>query len=146
MALSCLRNAVREIDLSRLSVRSFNRSKNCRAAREQANRAAHAGAVIRAVAVWVLTVREVLLVVVLGVVERRGIGARGGDGAVAGRRGLVLVGLLEGLGLLLLGLGEGVDDRAVLGAGIVALAHALGRVVVLPEDAQQLLVADLGRV
>src|SRR5215216_1306699 len=136
MALSCLRNAVREIDLSRLSVRSFNRSKNCRAAREQANRAAHAGAVIRAVAVWVLAVREVLLVVVLGVVERRGIGDLGSDGPVAGCAQLLLVGVARRLGRLPLGLGEGVDDRAILGAGVVALAHALGRVVVLPEDAQ----------
>src|SRR4029077_16606717 len=36
--------------------------------------------------------------------------------------------------------------RAVLGAPVVALAHALGRIVVLPEHLEQLLVARLRRV
>jgi hypothetical protein len=36
---------------------------------------------------------QVLLVVVLGVVERRGLADLGGDGAVAGRVQLVLVGV-----------------------------------------------------
>src|SRR5690606_4504026 len=37
---------------------------------------------------------------------------------------------------------EGVDGRAVLRADVVALTHALGGVVVLPEDAEQLFVGD----
>src|SRR5581483_6616455 len=55
-------------------------------------------------------------------------------------------GLVHGLG----GLGRGallrradVDRRAVLRAHVVALAHALGRVVALPEGAQDLLVGEL---
>ena len=36
-----------------------------------------------------------------------------------------------------------VHGRAVLGADVVSLAHALGRVVALPEDAEQLVVARL---
>src|SRR5262249_57496928 len=40
----------------------------------------------------------------------------------------------------------GEDQRAVLRADVVALAHALRRVVVLPEQAQDLLVARLGGI
>ena len=39
-----------------------------------------------------------------------------------------------------------VDRRPVLRADVVALAHALRRVVALPEDAQQLVVTDALRV
>ncbi len=35
-----------------------------------------------------------------------------------------------------------IDARAVLGAHVATLAHALRRVVVLPEDLEQLLVGD----
>ena len=43
-------------------------------------------------------------------------------------------------------LGRPVDPGAVLRADVVALAHALGRVVALPEDLEHLLVARLRRV
>ena len=70
-------------------------------------------------------------------------GDLGRDRAVAGSRcSRALVGVARGLGGALLLVVRGVDRRAVLGARVVALAHALGRVVVLPEDLQQLLVAD----
>src|SRR6185295_5186956 len=36
-----------------------------------------------------------------------------------------------------------IDARAVLRADVVALPIALGRIVVLPEDLQQILIADL---
>jgi hypothetical protein len=45
---------------------------------------------------------QVLLVVVLGVVEGRGLAGLGGDLPVAGRVKLVLVGVPGGLGLLLM--------------------------------------------
>jgi hypothetical protein len=38
---------------------------------------------------------------------------------------------------------EGVDRRAIGRADIVALAHALGRIVAFPEDAQQVAIGDL---
>src|SRR4029453_11069635 len=108
------------------------------------DRAAHAGPTQAAVAVGDL--REVLLVVVLGVVEvaeRRDLGR---DLAVAGLAQALAEELLGALGRLALGLGAVEDRRAVLGAHVVALAHALGRVVVLPEELQHLLVAGLGGV
>src|SRR5581483_9574810 len=45
-----------------------------------------------------------------------------------------------------LGVVRPVDGRAVLRADVVALPHALGRVVVLPEEAEDLLVARHLRV
>src|SRR5690606_2228152 len=111
-----------------------------------AHRTGDAGAAQAAVAVGILGVRQVLLVVGLGEVEGAGGGDLGGDGAVAGGGQGLLVGLAGGLGRLALGLGVGVDGRAVLGADVVALAHALGGVVGLPEDAQKPLVGDLGGV
>ena len=50
------------------------------------------------------------------------------------------------LGCRLLGIGARVDRRAVLRADVVALTHALRRVVVLPEHLEQVLVADHRRV
>ena len=46
------------------------------------------------------------------------------------------------LGGGLLGVVDGVDRRPVLGADVVALAHAQGRVVVLPEQLEHRLEAD----
>src|SRR3954447_15738187 len=86
----------------------------------------HAGVGVAAVAERVL--REVLLVVVLGVVVRRGLADLGGDVTQPAPLELVAVHLREVAGdPLLLGGGE-VDRRAVLRADVVALAEALGRV------------------
>src|SRR3954451_1560148 len=109
--------------------------------RSETDRAAHAGPAQAAVAVGDL--RQVLLVVVLGVVEL----AKGRDLG----RDLAVAGLAQALGERglrrlrgrALGLGAVEDGRAVLGAHVVALAHALGRVVVLPEELEDLLVGDL---
>ena len=106
--------------------------------------AGHSRGVHRAITEGVLV--QVLLVVVLGVVEVAGRGDLGGDPPVARptELGLELIPYpLRGRQLLRRG---GVDRRAVLGADVVALPHALGRVVVLEEGLEQLLVADLGRV
>ena len=81
--------------------------------------------------------------VVLGVVVRRRRQRRdlGGDLVEAAPGELVAVDLRDlARGLLLLGRGE-VDGGAVLRADVVALAHALGRVVHLEERADQLGVA-----
>src|ERR671911_717708 len=98
----------------------------------QPDRAAHARAAQPAVPAGVLG--EVLLVVVLGVVERPGLGDLGRDVAEAGAAELLLVGLLRDDRGVALSLARRVERRPVLGADVVALAHALGRVVVLPEE------------
>jgi hypothetical protein len=89
---------------------------------------------------------KVLLVVLLGVVERARGGDLGGDLAVAGGPQLALVPVPAGPRQLRLLVGGGVDGGAVLGADVVALPHALGGVVGLPEDAEQLLVGQDVRV
>src|SRR3981189_569387 len=109
-----------------------------------AGRAGHAGSTEAAVSAWVL--RQVLLVVVLRVVEGRLGGDLGHDRAVTGlaQRSLErLARLLRGLALRRR---RGVDRAAVLRADVVPLAHALGRVMALPERAQQLRVGDPLRV
>src|SRR5690349_10268897 len=98
-----------------------------------AHRAGDAGASEPAVPVRVLG--QVLLVVVLGVVERAGGCDLGRDLAVAGALQALGEGLLRGLDRRALGVVGVVGRGAVLGADVVALAHALGRVVALPEDA-----------
>src|SRR5262249_14811551 len=85
--------------------------------------------------------RQVLLVIVLRVVEGGGRADLGRDRAVAGPGEGLLVGVPRRLGSLLMAVAVGVDRRAVLGPDVVALAHALGRIVRLPEDPEQLLVA-----
>src|SRR5581483_715114 len=89
---------------------------------------------------------EVLLVVLLGVVE----GPRGRDlgrhrpepplaqGRVVGRAGP--------LRLLALRVAGREDRRAVLGADVVALAHALGRIVLLEEGPQEVYITQAPRV
>src|SRR5690606_16343914 len=104
--------------------------------RAQADRAGHPGAAQPAVTVGVLG--QVLLVLVLGVIERRrGRPDLGGDGPVAGRVQPRLVGIAAGQRERVLLVVVAEDRRAVLGADVVALAHALGWIVVLPERRQQ---------
>src|SRR5688500_9336875 len=108
--------------------------------RERAHGAAHARPAQTAVAAGVLA--QVLLVVVLGVIEGRRGAQLGRDLALAGLAQAGLVGLPRGLGQRALLVVEGVERRAVLRAHVVALAHALRRVVALPEDLQQVGVGD----
>src|SRR5439155_15394810 len=107
---------------------------------EQAHRAGDAGAAQAAVAVGVLG--EVLLVAVLGVEQGAGGGDLGGDVVVAGLGELLGVGVAGAEGGVVLGGVGVVDRRAVLDAHVVALAHALGGVVRLPERGEQGLVGD----
>src|SRR5262249_21116772 len=108
------------------------------------NRTGDTGTPQTAVAVRVL--REVLLVVRLRVVERAGLGDLGRDLAVARAGELRLERLARRLRGGALRVRGRVDRRAVLRADVVALAHALRRVVVLPEEPEDLLVARLPRV
>ena len=83
----------------------------------------------------------------LGVVERPGLGASSVViGAVTRPARAPTLARLRGERRLVLGVGRPVERRAVLGADIVALAHALGRVMSLPERPEQLVVGDLARV
>jgi hypothetical protein len=85
---------------------------------------------------------QVLLVVGLGVEERAEVGDLGRDRGAARRGQRAAVPVARALGhRALVGAGDE-DDRAVLGAAVVALPVALGGVVLLPERAQQLLVRD----
>src|SRR5690606_10070231 len=86
--------------------------------------------------------RQVLLVVGLGEVERGGRDDLGGDGAVPHPGQDRLEGVAAGLGGGALRLVVVEDHRAVLGSHVVALAHALGGVVALPEDLEQVGVGD----
>src|SRR3954467_10810018 len=99
-----------------------------------ADRARHAGAAETAIACRILG--EVLLMIVLGKVERTARSDLGGDGAEAfcGKR--FLVGRLRSVCGFLLLVAKSVDRRAILRADVVALAHALGRVVIFPERLQ----------
>src|SRR6266581_7633393 len=109
-----------------------------------ADRAAHAGATEAAVPVPIL--REVLLMVVLGVVELgRRLDLRR-DRAVSRRGQLLLERVARSLGRAPLIVVRVVDAGPVLRAGIVPLPHALRRIVVLPEHFQQIVVADRLRI
>ena len=108
------------------------------------DRAGDAGAGEPAIAARVLG--EVLLVIVLGKIKRRRVGDLGRDRAVAGAVEPRLKGLARRFGGVALRRREGVDRRTVLGSDIVPLAHALGRVVTLPEQFEQRLVAGQRRV
>src|SRR5471032_618412 len=110
----------------------------------EADRAAHAGSTQAAIATGVLG--EILLVITLSVVEHRRVEDLGRDLAHAAAREFLLEDRLRGLGLALLLGREGVNAGAILRADIVALAHALGRIVVLPEGLEQRLVGGLRRV
>src|SRR3954453_7498210 len=88
---------------------------------------------------------EVLLVIVLGEVERRSrwTGDLGRDLAVSRLCQLLLVHASGSFGGGALRFVVDEYGRPVLVAAVVALAHALGGVVVLPEDLQELFVACL---
>src|SRR5574341_2346039 len=96
---------------------------------------AHAGAAKPAITAGILG--EVLLVIVLGVIELgRGTDFRG-DESITLRLQRLLEHLLRAGRRLRLGITICIDGRAVLAAGVVALAHALRRVVRFPEHLQQ---------
>ena len=97
-----------------------------------------------AIAIGVL--RQILLVIGLGIVEGRRLQDFGGNAAQAGLVQLGLEACLTGFGCAQLSLVLAVDRRAILGALVIALTHALSRVVCLPEHLEQRLEAGLLRV
>src|SRR3977135_4355883 len=103
-----------------------------------ADRAGDSGAAEAAIAERVL--RQILLVVILGEVKGRGVLDLGRDLAVAGGIQLLLKAIARGFCGAALLRRIGVDCRAVLRADIVALAHALARVVALPEQLEERLI------
>jgi len=75
--------------------------------------------------------------IVLGEIKGLSRGNLAGDLAIAALAEFDLVGRLRGLRHDRLFVAGDIDTRAVLGADIVALAHALGRVVTFPEYLHQ---------
>src|SRR5690606_7006596 len=86
--------------------------------------------------------REVLLVVILGVVERPRVANLGRDPSAPGRRQPLLIRREARERRVALLVVVRVDARAVLRADVRALPHALRRIVRLPEVLQQRLVRD----
>lgn len=100
----------------------------------------HSGAPEAAVPAGVLA--QVLLVVIFRIVKGLSLPDVRGDQAETMLRQNLLVVLLGPQGCPhVLSRGR-VDGGAVLRAVVVALAHALGRVMILPEDLEQFLKAD----
>src|SRR2546430_1251879 len=110
------------------------------------DRAGQAVGAVIAVPVRVLGVGQVLLVVVLGVVVRVQLADLRGDRTVPGSLYHRRERLTRRQRLGELPVGRGVDRRPVLAADVVALSHALGRVVVLPEHLEQVGEGYPGRV
>src|SRR5688572_2098978 len=106
----------------------------------ETGRAGDAGATVAAVSHRIL--RQVLLMITLGVVELRGVEDLGGDAAVPGGAQHALVGVAGRLGEPPLLGRVHIDAGTVLRADVVALPHALGGVVALPENLQEALVRD----
>src|SRR3974390_2120007 len=99
------------------------------------DRTGHAGAAEPAIAGRIL--RQVLLMVVLGEIKLPGRPDLGGDRTKSLCRQRRLVGRFRGLRGFALRLIEPVDRAAILSADIVALAHALRRIVAFPERLQE---------
>src|SRR6202035_5340737 len=106
-----------------------------------ADRAGHAGAAKPAIAGRILG--QILLMIVLGEIEFAGGRNLRGDGTEPLCRQRLLVGGSRCVGGFALRVAESVDRGTILGADVVALAHALGRVVTFPERLEQLVVRDL---
>src|ERR1700689_549040 len=102
------------------------------------------GAAETAIAVRVL--RQVLLVIVLGEIERRRVLYVCGDGGQALRGQRLGVACARGFGGGALLRREHIDAGPVLRTDIVALTHALGRVVAFPKSFEQALIGDFLRI
>src|ERR1700733_3766402 len=107
----------------------------------RADRAAHAGAAVAAIAVRILG--QILLMIILGEEERRGIADFRRDRAHVLGFERFGIGGFRRLGGGALRRREHINAGAVLGADVAALAHALGRIVVLPKRLEQALVGNL---
>src|SRR5271166_4135956 len=129
---------------SNAALRARARAGCARASGPDGDRAGHAGSAEPAIAAGVLG--EILLVVAFGEVERTRFGDLGSDRPVTSGGQRLSVSLRRtARSCELLGGGR-VDRRTVLRSDVIALAHALGRVMILPEDLEQILVGDFGWV
>jgi acetolactate synthase regulatory subunit len=122
-----------------IQVNSGNLPRPARAYLES-GRAAYTGAPQPTVAARVL--REVLLVVILRVIERRGHEDLGRDGSISSFAQRALVTLQRSCRQLVLRIIEVVDARTVLRPAVVSLSHALGRVVALPEYLEEIVIGE----
>src|SRR5215475_10249298 len=121
-----------------------NRTSRRHGADRGPHRTADAGAAEAAIAGRILG--EILLMIILGKIEVRGGQNLCRDGTVPSCGDRLLVHRLRSLcGRALRGRVH-VDTGPVLGADVVALPHALSRVMTLPEDLQQGLVGNFLRV
>src|SRR5580704_18199293 len=103
----------------------------------RADRAAHAGAAVAAIAMRVLG--QIMLMIILGKEERRGVADFRGDRAHVFGLERLCIGGFGRLGGGALRRREHIDAGTVLGADVGALAHALGRIVGLPKGLEQAL-------
>ncbi len=106
--------------------------------RSQRRRAGHTGPADSAITIGVF--RQILLVVVLGEIERLSIGDFRRDLSVSRTSELRLVLGARCQRARTLTRVEHLDDAAVLRSDVVALTHSLGGIVVLPERREQLVV------
>src|SRR5215469_5810478 len=104
----------------------------------------HSTAAQPAVAIGIL--REILLVIILGVKELRRVADFRGDGAVSRGGELRLISVPRGLGSVPLRLVSHVDRGAILRTDVAPLPHPLRGIVRLPERLEQILVSNLGGI
>src|SRR5580698_10448616 len=106
--------------------------------------AAHAGATEAAIAVRIL--RQILLMIILGEIERRRIADFRSDRPHSFGRKRLGIAFARRFGSGALRRRKHVDTGTVLGADVIALPHALRRVVTFPKSFEQLFVGDFLRV
>src|SRR5262245_57146365 len=105
------------------------------------DRAAHAGTAKPAISARIL--REILLMVIFRIIEGARVENLGGDRIEAARLERTLVHCLALFGEFALLRREHINAGAILRADVVALTHALRRIVILPERLEQGSVRNL---
>src|SRR5262249_19873897 len=121
--------------LSKVALRLTNR---------QTDRTADPGSTEPAIARGIF--REILLVIILGVVERAGRQDLRRDAAVSGFGEPLLLHIARSLRRAALIVVIEVDAGAILCADVVPLTHPLRGIVILPEHLQQILVSNHSRI
>src|SRR4051812_11543171 len=136
--------AARQMIATSLRLCSTGSGSCCLLSDFETDRTGYAGAADAAIAVRVL--RQILLVIVLGVVELRRGKDLGRNRAVSGPRELLLVRVARLLGDLALRVIVVIDSRSILRAYVVPLTHPLSRVVPLPERLHEIRVRHLAGI
>src|SRR6266403_6145038 len=109
-----------------------------------ADRTRHPGAAESAIAGRILG--EILLMIVLREIEFGRWRDLRGDGSQTLCRQRLLIGRAGCIGCFALRVAESVDRGTILGADVIALTHALRRVVTFPKRLQELVVRDFLRI